>query len=160
MFDHEPTQWRDSDRDGYGDEINGNQGDACPESSGTSILDRLGCRDTDGDGWSDPTDSWLAHPFGTADSFPNEALQWRDSDGDGFGDVALGSMRDDCPSQSGDSVRDLQGCPDANGDGWSDDYGGLKAAIAILGEDPAASWLTYLVIGFGFIIGAKAIKIE
>ena len=63
-------------------------------------------------------------------------------------------MRDDCPSQSGDSVRDLQGCPDANGDGWSDDYGGLKAAIAILGEDPAASWLTYLVIGFGFIIGA------
>jgi hypothetical protein len=48
----------------------------------------------------------------------------------------------------------LQGCPDANGDGWSDDYGGLKAAIAILGEDPAASWLTYLVIGFGFILGA------
>ena len=32
--------------------------------------------------------------------------------------------------------------------------GGLKAAIAILGEDPAASWLTYLVIGFGFILGA------
>ena len=30
----------------------------------------------------------------------------------------------------------------------------MKAAIAILGEDPAASWLTYLVIGFGFIIGA------
>ncbi len=153
-FIHEPTQWRDSDGDGYGDAINGNQGDACPELRGTSILDRLGCRDTDGDGWSDPTNSWQAHPFGTADSFPNEALQWRDSDGDGFGDVALGSMRDDCPSESGDSVRDLQGCPDANGDGWSDDYGGLKAAIAILGEDPAASWLTYLVIGFGFIIGA------
>ena len=153
-FDHEPTQWRDSDGDGYGDEINGNQGDACPESRGTSILDRLGCRDTDGDGWSDPTDSWLAHPFGLADSFPNEALQWRDSDGDGFGDVALGSMRDDCPNQAGYSSRDLQGCPDANGDGWSDDYGGLKAAIAILGEDPAASWLTYLVIGLGFIVGA------
>jgi hypothetical protein len=63
-------------------------------------------------------------------------------------------MRDDCPSEPGESIRDLQGCPDANGDGWSDEYGGLNAAIAILGEDPAASWLTYLVIGFGFIIGA------
>ena len=30
----------------------------------------------------------------------------------------------------------------------------MKAAIAILGEDPAASWLTYLVIGLGFIVGA------
>jgi hypothetical protein len=27
--------------------------------------------------------------------------------------------------------------------------------VAILGEDPAASWLTYLVIGFGFILGAS-----
>ena len=153
-FIHEPTQWRDSDGDGFGDSISGNQGDACPELRGTSLLDRLGCRDTDGDGWSDPTDSWLAHPFGLADSFPNEALQWRDSDGDGFGDVALGSMRDDCPNEAGDSIRDLQGCPDANGDGWSDDYGALKSAIAILGEDPAASWLTYLVIGLGFIVGA------
>jgi hypothetical protein len=153
-FIHEPTQWRDTDGDGYGDSINGNQGDACPGLRGTSILDRLGCRDTDGDGWSDPTNSWQAHPFGAADSFPNEALQWRDTDGDGFGDVALGSMRDDCPSEPGESIRDLQGCPDANGDGWSDEYGGLNAAIAILGEDPAASWLTYLVIGFGFIIGA------
>jgi hypothetical protein len=153
-FIHEPTQWRDTDGDGYGDSITGNQGDSCPKLRGTSILDRLGCRDTDGDGWSDPTDTWQAHPFGLADSFPNEALQWRDSDGDGFGDVALGSMRDDCPLSAGDSIRDLQGCPDANNDGWSDDYGGLKSAIAILGEDPAASWLTYLVIGLGFISGA------
>jgi hypothetical protein len=144
----------DTDGDGYGDSITGNQGDSCPKLRGTSILDRLGCRDTDGDGWSDPTDTWQAHPFGLADSFPNEALQWRDSDGDGFGDVALGSMRDDCPLSAGDSIRDLQGCPDANNDGWSDDYGGLKSAIAILGEDPAASWLTYLVIGLGFISGA------
>ena len=32
-------------------------------------MDRLGCRDTDGDGWSDPTENWKAHPFGLADSF-------------------------------------------------------------------------------------------
>ena len=118
-------------------------------------MDRLGCRDTDGDGWSDPTETWKAHPFGLADSFPNEALQWRDSDGDGYGDVSLGALRDDCPNESGDSTRDLQGCPDNNGDGWSNEYGTLKSAIAIMGEDPAASWLTYLIIGLGFILGAS-----
>jgi hypothetical protein len=115
----------------------------------------LGCRDTDGDGWSDPTESWQAHPFGTADSFPTESLQWRDSDSDGFGDVPLGALRDDCPDTSGYSMRDTQGCVDSNGDGWSDSYGEFSAAVAILGEDPAASWLTYLVIGFGFILGAS-----
>ena len=154
-FIHEPTQWRDTDGDGFGDDVNGNQGDACPEVRGTSLLDRLGCRDTDGDGWSDPTESWQAHPFGTADYFPTESLQWRDSDSDGFGDVPLGALRDDCPDTSGYSMRDTQGCVDSNGDGWSDSYGEFSAAVAILGEDPAASWLTYLVIGFGFILGAS-----
>ena len=154
-FIHEPTQWRDTDGDGFGDDVNGNQGDACPEVRGTSLLDRLGCRDTDGDGWSDPTESWQAHPFGTADSFPTESLQWRDTDSDGFGDVPLGALRDDCPGVSGYSIRDTQGCVDSNGDGWSDSYGEFSAAVAILGEDPAASWLTYLVIGFGFILGAS-----
>jgi len=52
-------------------------------------------------------------------------------------------------------MRDTQGCIDSNGDGWSDSYGEFSAAVAILGEDPAASWLTYLVIGFGFILGAS-----
>ena len=153
-FIHEPTQWRDSDGDGYGDSMDGHQGDACPETRGTSLLDRLGCRDTDGDGWSDPTESWPAHPFGLADAFPTEALQWMDSDQDGFGDLPLGAFRDDCPNQAGSSERDLQGCPDQNGDGWSDAYGEFAAAIAIMGEDPAASWLTYAVMGAGFLLGA------
>mgnify|MGYP006259951129 FL=1 len=153
-FNHETTQWRDSDGDGFGDRSEGHQGDACPEMRGTSLLDRLGCRDTDGDGWSDPTDAWLAHPFGSADAFPTEALQWKDTDQDGFGDLPLGAFRDDCPDEAGSSKRDVQGCPDANGDGWSDAYGGLSAAIAIMGEDPAASWLTYAVMSAGFLLGA------
>ena len=56
---------RDFDGDGYGDEADGNEPDACPTIRGTSILDRFGCRDTDGDGWSDPTDDWDAHPYGS-----------------------------------------------------------------------------------------------
>tara|TARA_B100000123_G_scaffold187673_1_gene139978 strand:- start:63 stop:584 length:522 start_codon:yes stop_codon:yes gene_type:complete len=114
----------------------------------------LGCRDTDGDGWSDPSESWPAHPFGTGDAFPTEALQWKDTDQDGFGDLPLGAFRDDCPTQAGSSERDLQGCPDDNGDGWSNQYGEFAAAIAIMGEDPAASWLTYAVMGAGFLLGA------
>ncbi|MCH1540374.1 MAG: hypothetical protein L7S56_02920 [Candidatus Poseidonia sp.] len=153
-FIHEPTQWKDSDGDGYGDRMEGHQGDACPDTRGTSILDRLGCRDTDGDGFSDPTDSWAAHPFGNGDAFPTEALQWQDSDQDGFGDLPLGALRDDCPNTAGTSTRDLQGCPDSNQDGWSNDYGAIAAAVAIMGEDPAASWMTYLVIGLGFIFGS------
>ena len=83
-------------------------------------------------------------------------MQWRDLDGDGFGDVRLGAFRDDCPEQAGTSKRDVQGCVDSNNDGWSNDYGEFASAVAILGESPEASWLTYLVIGFGFIAGAAA----
>ena len=95
-------------------------------------------------------------PFGSADAFPTEALQWKDSDGDGFGDVPLGALRDDCPEEFGTSTRDVQGCEDNNGDGWSNEYGEWKAALAIMGEDPAASWLTYLIVGVSFILGASA----
>ena len=90
------------------------------------------------------------------DRFPTEALQWRDTDADGFGDVPLGAMRDDCPETFGTSTRDVQGCEDSNDDGWSNEYGEWNAALAIMGEDPAASWMTYLIIGIAFIIGASA----
>ena len=83
-------------------------------------------------------------------------MQWKDTDGDGFGDVPLGALRDDCPEVFGTSMRDLQGCEDNNGDGWSNEYGEWNAAIAIMGEDPAASWLTYLIVGVSFILGAAA----
>ena len=83
-----------------------------PEIRGTSLMDRLGCRDTDGDGWSDPTDTWRAHPM----DWQIHSLMKHfngDTDGDGYGDVMLGAMRDDCPNEAGDSTRDLQGCLDS-----------------------------------------------
>ena len=46
----EPTQWTDSDGDGYGDNPNGTQPDACVATPGTSSLDTYGCVDGDGDG--------------------------------------------------------------------------------------------------------------
>ena len=102
-FPHEPTQWRDLDGDGFGDNSDGHEGDACPNERGQSFFDRLGCRDSDGDGWSDPSQNWLASPWGQADAFPTDRLQWEDSDEDGFGDVPMGAKRDDCPDVPGTS---------------------------------------------------------
>ena len=70
---------------------------------------RLGCTDTDGDGYAD-----------VDDDFPSEATQWADSDGDGYGDEAGGFEGDACPSTSGTSTRDRFGCTDTDSDGSSD----------------------------------------
>ena len=97
-FMFESTQWADSDGDGYGDNPQGVDGDQCPDVSGTSTLDRLGCLDSDLDGYSDPTADFAASPSGLADAFINDITQWRDIDGDGYGDNATGLNPDLCPS--------------------------------------------------------------
>ena len=112
-------QWRDSDGDWVGDEPFSPRSDACPLLWGDSFEDRLGCPDSDGDAWSDPDGDWEAHPDGDADAFPNDPTQWRDTDGDGFGDNASGNNPDDCPGEAGNSWEDRHGCPDMDGDGWS-----------------------------------------
>ena len=147
-FPMDVTQWFDADGDGYGDNIWGNMPDSCPEASladGISLLDRLGCPDLDGDGYSDPDDGWGASPNGTADAFPQNRVQWSDLDGDGFGDNAIGSLRDDCPEVSGESTIDLQGCPDANGDGYSDSFGFLNSQYMLMASNPTAAMFTYLI---------------
>ncbi|MGB2446302.1 MAG: hypothetical protein ACPICB_01105, partial [Candidatus Poseidoniaceae archaeon] len=107
----EPTQWNDTDGDGYGDEVNGTQGDTCPEVAGTSTNDVYGCVDSDGDGYSDLNDVW-----------PNDNTQWYDDDMDGFGDESSGTAPDQCPDEYGTAFRGtLIGCPDTDGDGYADD---------------------------------------
>lgn len=67
-FPNEPTQWKDSDGDGYGDNASGNDPDVFPN-------DPNEWKDTDGDEVGD-----------NADEFPNDPDEWEDSDGDGIGD--------------------------------------------------------------------------
>jgi len=71
----DPTQWEDSDQDGYGEEERGMLPDSCPNIWGESWRDRWGCADEDGDGESNLYDDfWI------------KDTQWDDTDGDGLGD--------------------------------------------------------------------------
>jgi hypothetical protein len=145
-FPQDASQWRDADGDGFGDNPDGHQADECPNelvNAGVSVIDRLGCPDTDGDGYSDADDEWPASPDGQADAFPKNRVQWADSDGDGFGDNPIGAVRDDCPIETGTSTIDVQGCPDGNGDGYSDDYGAVRSQLALMGSNPTSSLLTF-----------------
>ena len=152
----EPTQWDDQDDDGFGDNPAGFQADDCAPQAGTSILDRFGCPDGDGDGYSDEDGSWFiangadscpseigssnadrsgcpdtdgdgySDPDGSwtiangADLWPNNATQWADGDGDTFGDNTSGTFGDSCIGVAGPSNRDRYGCHDTDGDGYSD----------------------------------------
>ena len=71
----DPSQWIDSDGDGYGDNLDGTNGDNCPNEAGNAIYDLVGCPDNDQDGWSN---------YG--DAFPDRRSQYQDTDGDGYGD--------------------------------------------------------------------------
>jgi hypothetical protein len=105
-FPEESSQWNDSDDDGFGDEFNGLQGDACPSVDGNSTEDRFGCIDSDGDGWSDD-----------GDDLPQEQTQWKDRDGDGYGENTPGVYPDSFPA-------DGTQWNDSDGDGHGDNpYG-------------------------------------
>ena len=109
-FPTEVTQWLDADSDGFGDQADGFQADACPDQAGDSSMDRFGCADGDGDGWSNANDA-----------FPQDSSQHADTDNDGYGDNSLGVQADACPSEAGTSTLDRLGCIDSDNDGYSDD---------------------------------------
>jgi WD40 repeat protein len=119
-FPLDRTQWADTDGDWVGDEQMSDRADGCPSLWGDSQLDRLGCPDTDGDGWSDPDAGWPATTdcYG-ADAFPDDPTQWCDEDNDGFGSNQSGNNADECPNQAGTSSIDRIGCADWDDDGYS-----------------------------------------
>lgn len=135
------AQWNDTDGDGWGDRTLDTRGDHCIHAPGGSLNDRNGCPDADGDGWSDPDANESASPLGTADAFPADPTQWADSDGDGFGDNHSGTDGDDCSGLPGNSSVDRVGCPDEDGDGWSD----IEDAF----DDIPSQWLDSDGDGYG-----------
>ena len=153
IFPMDATQNKDTDGDGYGDFTYGNGGDACPTVPGTSTIDRRGCIDSDGDGYSDEGDDFPNDPDeyldtdgdgipDHADAFPFDPTQQSDRDRDGYGDNANGNLGDvfpDDPTKHFDSDRDgyddsSDAFPfdptqweDADGDGMGDNKMGIGA---------------------------------
>ena len=136
-FPADPTQWSDLDSDGFGDNLNGTNGDDCPNENGFSTNDRLGCKDSDSDGYSNPSGDWTV--LDGADFAIYDNSQWSDTDGDGYGDNLQGNDPDACPLEWGNStsayipefssdgslelnfvVTEKFGCIDTDGDGFYD----------------------------------------
>ena len=110
------SEWGDVDNDGFGDNE-----DQCRFEPGTIVdgADR-GCPDRDGDGVAD-----------RSDDLPDDNNQWLDTDNDGFGENTASAPFDDCPAEFGSSnLGGLFGCPDSDGDGWTD------CQEAFIGTDP------------------------
>jgi len=103
-FDENPTQWADSDEDGYGD----NYGN----SSWTNNRDPT---------WPGQWIQMNLSELEAVDAFPLHFEQWNDTDGDGLGDEPFSQNIgwDGCPLAWGQSIWDRAGCPDSDGDGWS-----------------------------------------
>ena len=93
---------QDADLDGYQD-----NNDDCNTTAGTSTVDRTGCPDTDGDGYSNPDGNWTINEG--ADAFPSEPTQWADTDYDGYGDNSAGVQPDACTTTAGNSTNDRYG---------------------------------------------------
>ena len=110
VFPEDATQHLDGDMDGYGDSTTGNFPDACPGLFGLSSEQRLGCPDSDEDGWDD-----------IIDVFSEDDRFWSDLDEDGHPDQQGTNLSDDCPEIAGNSSEDFIGCLDSDGDGWSDE---------------------------------------
>ena len=99
----------------YADE----SGSSSCEESGQSTEDRVGCLDSDGDGWSDPDVNW--NESMGADAFPFDANEHRDLDGDGIGDVADEDMDGDSSPDNVDVWPEDPGIwSDTDGDGYAD----------------------------------------
>ncbi|MCS5535118.1 MAG: hypothetical protein NZ802_04620, partial [Candidatus Poseidoniales archaeon] len=162
--DTDPSQQKDTDGDGFGDNASGTNGDDCMWYDGTSTEDRRGCIDSDGDGFSDPDTEWTTEHG--ADKYPYEESQWRDSDGDGYGDnwdnstwnktrsddtpgvfVSDAYKPDRCPSEA-NSHGQTFGCPDGTDFGDEDTTSTVDGTSSQSEEDGGGLMMIVATIAF------------
>lgn len=126
-FPLEPTQWADLDGDGFGDQINGFQGDVCPAEVGVlNGTAGVGCRfidlaDQDLDGVINQDDACAETPAGQSVNDQGCAESQLDDDADG-----VANNVDLCADTAASATVDNDGCSatqresDSDGDGLND----------------------------------------
>ena len=121
------TQWTDLDGDGFGDQVNGFQGDVCPAEVG--VLDGtagIGCRfidssDQDIDGVINQDDDCPETPSGQPVNAQGCAESQLDDDNDGVtNDVDLCADTSATATVDSDGCSELQRESDSDGDGLND----------------------------------------
>ena len=136
-FPDDASEHLDSDKDGFADGK-----DDCPSTNGASTVDRKGCADLDGDGFSDPDALWTIG--NGADAFREEPTQWSDSDGDSYGDNSEGVQPDACPNTFGTSTKEGNlGCPPSSNDDSKDGQSlneDASSGLAGLGDGDPVTW--------------------
>jgi hypothetical protein len=153
VFIYEPTQWNDTDGDGFGDNNGPNDynGDACPNEPGVmSGTNGTGCplwvSDQDNDGVSDSNDVCPGTPAGAA----VDALGCSDTDGDGVDDTL-----DVCPTTPAGTSVDNTGCPldgtdepgDSNDDSENDQSGDAESST-----DGGSNTMLYIMAAAGVVL--------
>ena len=156
----------DLDGDGIVDELDGDKdGDGYYNWDDAFPRDENEWFDTDGDGTGNNADLDDDNDgiLDLDDALPTEVSQWNDTDNDGYGDNLVydndfdsstppisAFQPDACPTVSGTSTEDRFGCPDSDGDGWSnpdDVWTVADGADAFV--DNAAEWRDGDVDGIG-----------
>ena len=151
VFIYEPTQWNDTDGDGFGDNNGPNDynGDDCPNEPGIMAgTNGTGCpiwdpvvedNDADDDGVPDTTDECADTPEGAGTNL----LGCPDSDGDGVYD-----NEDTCMDTPAGTTVDATGCS-LEGDGGSDnDQSGDSESTT--SED--SDMMLYIMIAAGVVL--------
>ena len=164
-FHMEDTQWRDSDGDGYGDNLSGFRGDACPTLAGESTrailydpninsyasINRYGCVDDDNDGYDDNTESSY-----DGCTMVGNRTEWLDHDRDCAGsnsdyndtDPEIKTLEDHCAKHVNDSA--CEGLDDEDIDQGNITY------LEEEGVDMMESVKEFAVIA-AYLVGAMAI---
>ncbi|HHZ73791.1 MAG TPA: VCBS repeat-containing protein [Candidatus Poseidoniales archaeon] len=159
---NDPSQWLDSDGDGFGDYMGGSTPDSCPTIFGVSRLSvmvnganesKFGCTDTDNDGYEDLTDPC---PFQFGNSWVDR-FACPDTDLDGISDANDPYPTDPASSDSdwdGDGVADTSDAfpsdktqhSDVDGDGFGDNSAGSSPDAFV--NDPT-QWSDFDGDGYG-----------
>ena len=134
MFPDNPTQWNDTDGDGYGD--NSKERATMVDNFTNNPTQWM---DADSDGYGDNQSTGATQ----IDNFTNNPTQWKDTDGDGYGD----NQSDDA-TQVDDFPLNPTQWQDTDGDGYGDNQNNDATQVDAFPTNPS-QWIDSDGDGYG-----------